>query len=59
MFYEDKVWEFLEKINGIALKKAKYSEDTYQTYFKIFQEIPRINDPEDVSALQILGDLGG
>ena len=59
MLYEEKMWELLEKINGIALRKAEASKDVSQIYFKILEELPKIEDPEDVSALQILGELGG
>jgi len=59
MFYEEKFLEFMEKINGIALRKAEVTKDMEGVYFKIFETLPHIRDPEDITALEILGELGG
>ncbi|MEM5815151.1 MAG: hypothetical protein QXD89_01535 [Candidatus Aenigmatarchaeota archaeon] len=59
MFYDEKILEFIEKINGIALKKAETSKDIINVYSKILQSLHQIEDPEDISALEILGELGG
>jgi len=58
MWSDERLWEFIEKINGIALRKAENS-GIENVYSKIFQALPEIEDPEDISALEILGELGG
>lgn len=59
MFYDERFWEFVEKINGIALRKAENSENLVDVYSRIFQVLSEIEDPEDVRALEVLGELGG
>ncbi|MFH7880649.1 MAG: hypothetical protein QXI09_01430 [Candidatus Aenigmatarchaeota archaeon] len=59
MFYDEKLLEFVEKINGIALRKAEVSKDIEGVYSKILENLPTIQDFEDISALEILGELGG
>jgi len=59
MFYDEKLLEFVEKINGIALRKAEVSKDIEGVYSRILENLSNIQDFEDVSALEILGELGG
>ncbi|MCX8190614.1 MAG: hypothetical protein N3D78_00250 [Candidatus Aenigmarchaeota archaeon] len=59
MFCDERLLEFIEKINGIALRKAELSGDKVDVYSRIFQSLTQIEDPEDITALEVLGELGG
>ncbi len=59
MLYKEEIWELSDKLNGIIWRKAEESKDISLVYSRIFDILPKIEDPNDVTTLEILGELGG
>ncbi|MGC8993260.1 MAG: hypothetical protein ACP5H3_00475 [Candidatus Aenigmatarchaeota archaeon] len=59
MLYREEIWELSDKLNGIIWKKVEESKNIFSVYSIVFDRLQKIEDPDDVRSLEILGDLGG